>query len=161
MYDEVLNMIEKFTSWAEREGWVIKLSDMVLEVPEAIRERYEIIPEQWLSFISKFSYISNAEQNMWFLTCNDYLDSCYDFENISLEAAIGDDEWIQDIKSFWNSTFPIIMSVGGDYHYYAIDIDSGKVVEGWEPEFEETTDVAESFDEFIEKIISGDIVLVV
>ena len=44
MYDEVLNMIEKFTSWAEREGWVIKLSDMVLEVPEPIRERYEIIP---------------------------------------------------------------------------------------------------------------------
>ena len=53
------------------------------------------------------------------------------------------------------------MSVGGDYHYYAIDIDSGKVVEGWEPEFEETTDVAESFNEFVEKVISGDIVLVV
>ena len=63
-------MIEKFMAWAEQEGWVIKLSDVVLEVPEPIRERYENIPEQWFSFISQFSYISNAEQNVWFLTCD-------------------------------------------------------------------------------------------
>ena len=154
-------MIKEFVAWAEQEDWVAELSDEVLEVPEPVRERYETIPEQWLSFISHFSYIANAEQNMWFLTCADYLDSCYDFENISLDAASGDDEWTKDIKLFWDNTFPIIMSVGGDYHYYAIDIDSGKVVEGWEPEFEETTDVADSFDEFMRKVVNGEIVLVV
>jgi hypothetical protein len=76
-------MIKEFITWAEQEGWVAELSDELLEVPEPIIERYETIPEQWLSFISKFSYISNAEQNMWFLTCTDYLDSCYDFENMT------------------------------------------------------------------------------
>lgn len=61
----------------------------------------------------------------------------------------------------FNQSFPIVMSVGGDYQYYGIEINSGKVVQGWEPEFEEIIYVADSFIEFIEKIVSGEIKLIV
>ena len=53
------------------------------------------------------------------------------------------------------------MDVGGDYHYYAIDLETGEVVEGWEPEFEYPYVKAGSFNEFIEKLISGEIVIAI
>jgi len=53
------------------------------------------------------------------------------------------------------------MSVGGDYQYFAIQLDSGHIVQGWEPEFEDTMYVAESFVEFIEKLVTGEVLLVV
>ena len=56
---------------------------------------------------------------------------------------------------------PIVMGIGGDYHYYAIDLDTGNIVEGWEPEFENPTVAAESLDGFFEKLFSGDIKLVI
>lgn len=51
------------------------------------------------------------------------------------------------------------MSVGGDYYYYGIDIDidTGKIVVAYEPEFEEVVEVADSFEVFIRKIIAGEI----
>ena len=64
--------------------------------------------------------------------------------------------WVIELAK---STMPIIMSIGGDYQYYAINIDSGEVVQGWEPEFEESFVVAGSFVEFIEKITTGEIIL--
>ena len=48
-------------------------------------------------------------------------------------------------SKFWDNTFPIILSVGGDYHHVAIKQDSGKVVQGWEHEFEYPSVVADSF----------------
>ena len=36
-----------------------------------------------------------------------------------------------------------------------------KIVEGWEPEFEYPTEVANNLNEFLEKIISGEIKLVI
>lgn len=52
------------------------------------------------------------------------------------------------------------MSVGGDYQYFAIQLDSGNVVQGWEPEFDDLSYVSESFTEFIEKLVAGEIELV-
>ena len=98
---------------------------------------------------------------MWFLTADYFADTCSQFEDISLEAADGDDEWTGSVKAFWDKTLPVVMGVGGDYHYYAIDLETGEVVEGWEPEFEETSVVAGSFNEFLEKLISGEIILVI
>ncbi|MCR4814158.1 MAG: hypothetical protein K5879_04965 [Lachnospiraceae bacterium] len=97
---------------------------------------------------------------MFFLTCYCFADNSTWFEDISLEAAVGDEEWLGDIKSFWDKTFPIIMGVGGDYHFYAIDLETGKIVEGWEPEFEDPIEVANNLNEFLEKILSREIKLV-
>ena len=122
--------------------------------------RYQNVPEEWLAFVTNFADIINSTDDMWFLTCETYLDSYNDFENMSLEAAVGDEAWTTEIKEFWDNTFPIIMSVGGDYQYYAIELDTGHVVQGWEPEFEYPSVVAESFVEFIEKLVTGKIELV-
>jgi hypothetical protein len=50
---------------------------------------------------------------------------------------------------------------GGDYHYYAIDLETNEIVEGWDPEFEYPTEVANNINEFLEKIISVEIKLVI
>ncbi|HAA6465519.1 TPA_asm: hypothetical protein GFZ78_01130 [Listeria monocytogenes] len=52
-----------------------------------------------------------------------------------------------------------MMSVGGCYEYYAITLKDGSVVHGSEPEFEESSIVAESFADFLLKIKIGKIIL--
>ena len=153
-------MTGKFIEWATNAGWNIERADKAVAIPEQVASRYKNIPEDWLNFIQDFNFISNGTEDIWFLTCYDYLDTCHDFEEISLEAAEGDEGWTEEIKTFWDNTMPIVMSVGGDYHYFGINLETGKVVEGWEPEFEDPTEVADSFNSFIEKIISGEIFLV-
>ena len=162
--DLTIDLIENFTDWAKKKGWTIERAETAMELPEEVTTRYKNIPMQWLEFIIGFVDIMNSTDDMWFLTCENFLNgewSYNDFENMSLEAADGDEEWSVDIKAFWDNTFPIIMSVGGDYQYYAIELDSGKVVQGWEPEFEYPSVVAESFVEFLEKLIASEIELVV
>ena len=79
---------------------------------------------------------------------------------MSLEAAEGDEDWTNDIKSWWKPKLPFFMSVGGEYLYYAIDTeDGGAILSGYEPEFEEADKVADSFEDFMSKVLSGDIVL--
>ena len=94
---------------------------------------------------------------------NDADDSAFrwnEFELISLEAASGDEKWQADIREFWDNYLPIVMSVAGDYHYYAIGIKTGEIFDGWAPEFEAPEIVAPNFTGFIEKIISGKIELI-
>lgn len=159
-----MNLIEKFSDWAKKNRWVIERAKTSMEMPEEVTTRYRNVPKQWKEFIINFDTIMNSTNDMWFLTHDNFLDGVWsynDFENMSLEAADGDEEWCAEIKEFWDNTFPIIMSIGGDYQYFAIKLDSGEVVQGWEPEFEECFVVAESFDEFIDKIIVGEIELIV
>ena len=158
------DLIEKFSDWAKKNGWIIERAERAMELPEEVTIRYKNIPKQWMEFIVNFTDIMNDTDDMWFLTCDNFLNGGWDyneFENMSLEAADGDKAWSTEIKEFWDNTLPIIMSIGGDYQYFAIKLESGEVVHGWEPEFEETCVVAESFDEFIQKVIADEILLVV
>ncbi|MBC1743940.1 hypothetical protein HCA06_12850 [Listeria welshimeri] len=50
-----------------------------------------------------------------------------------------------------------MMSVDGCYEYYAIALNDGSVVHGSEPEFEESLVVADSFANFLLKIVAGEI----
>ncbi|HAA6491845.1 TPA_asm: hypothetical protein GGA09_01575 [Listeria monocytogenes] len=52
-----------------------------------------------------------------------------------------------------------MMSVGGGYEYYAISLIDGNVVHGSEPEFEESLVVADSFADFLLKIVAGEIAI--
>lgn len=159
-----IDLIEKFKDWARQSGWTIECADTSMELPEEVTNRYKNIPKQWFEFIINFVDIVNSTDDMWFLTCENFLDDVWsynDFENMSLDAANKDEIWSTEIKEFWNNNFTIIMSVGGNYQYFAIELNSGKVVQGWEPEFESPIVVAESFVEFLEKLIVGDIELVV
>ncbi len=158
------DLVEKFINWAKQKGWTIERAEETMELPEEVVERYKNIPKQWLEFIVRFADIVNSTDDMWFLTCENYLDggwSYNDFEKMSLDAAGDDEAWSEEIKAFWDNTFPIILSVGGDYQYFAIKLDSGEVVQGWEPEFEDPSVVAESFVDFLEKLVEGELELAV
>lgn len=78
---------------------------------------------------------------------------------MSLEAAEGDENLENEVKQFWNSHLPIMMSVGGCYEYYAIALNDGSIVHGSEPEFEESLVLADSFVDFLLKIEIGKIIL--
>lgn len=157
-------LAEKFLKWAKSNGWNVEISDEKRELPKSIIERYEFIPRDWLDFIRCFKVCVNGADNIWFNLTNDFEDSdnafqWNEFERISLEAAAGDDNWQSDIRGFWDNYLPVVMSVGGGYHYYAICIKTGEIFEGRDPEFEETEICAMNFTDFIEKIVSGKIVL--
>lgn len=158
------DLIERFLNWANENEWNVERASEIMELPEEVTARYKNIPKDWLKFMTQFSDITNDTDDMWFFTCENIFDggwSYNDFENMSLDAADGDEEWSSKIKEFWDNTLPIVMSVGGDYQYFAIKLDTGKVVQGWEPEFEYPMVVADSFEDFLEKVIAGEIYLVV
>lgn len=156
------NLELQFTEWAKSSGWTCETAREKLEIPQEILARYKRLPQDFLDFISKFSNIINAGGNMWLLTAKDYLaddDEAYrwnEFELMSLE-------WMEDekaeITAFWDNYLPIFMSVAGDYHYYAINIKTGEIFEGWSPEFEEPQIAAPNFTEFMERVISHEIKL--
>ncbi|MCH5205630.1 MAG: hypothetical protein J1F09_01670 [Oscillospiraceae bacterium] len=158
-------LAEKFYEWAKNNGWNVEFSDEKRGLPEAVRERYKYIPAEWVDFIGCFNVCINGENNLYFQLAEDFEEQdngfrWNEFEMISLEAAKGDEEWTANIREFWDNYLPIAVSVGGDYHYYAIGIKTGEVFDGWEPEFEEPEIVAAGFGDFIGKIISGEIELI-
>lgn len=157
-------LAERFADWAKKSGWSVVRSNEKRELPKEIIERYKNLPNDWLDFAQYFEDCVNGDSNIWFLCSYNFEDDSAfrwnEFELISLEAAEGDEDWQADIREFWNNYLPIAMSVGGDYHYYAICTKTGEVFEGWEPEFEEPEICAASFTDFITRIISGEIKLI-
>ena len=155
-----MDSFEKFISWAEKSGWIIEKG----ENPVSLPVQYRNISEDYKRIISGYSKLSNPEENVWFLLSDDF--SCADpdefawdtFQKMSLDAT-DDEEECAEISAWWDGYFPIVMSVGGDYIYYAIELSTGRIVEGSEPEFEEVTAAADSLEDFFDKIADGEIVL--
>ena len=145
--------LAKFADWATRNGWKITQADGGKNLPTEITERYDI-PLEYRAFLRQFSLFTNAAENVWFLCVEEFLPKSEDkfrwneFELISLAAA--DEGGETAIVDYWDRHFPIIMSVKNGYEYYAIHLESGKVIHGCEPEFEENTVIAENFLEFLE-----------
>lgn len=157
-------MINNFVEYMGKNGWSIELAETKSQLlPNIITDRYINIPEQWLEFFGKIKCMVNPDETTWFLCAEDFNiqgDLAFqwnEWEIISLESAVGDHIWEEEIKKFWDSHLPIIMSVQGGYSYYAISMEDGSVVWGTEPEFEECEVVAASFMEFMEKIIKGEL----
>ena len=158
-------MNKDFLDWANKNNWKIRVTDEIFTLPNTVTERYSV-SNDWLDFIKGIEICTNNEQNKWFITISDYSTkydenswNWNDFEIMSLNAAEDDLEWQDEIKEFWNTHFPIFIDVEGDYSYYAIDTDSGEIVQGYEPDFEDCFTVAETFEEFISKIIFDEIIL--
>ena len=156
-------MDTNFRRWAVSHDWIIKDSNSKCKLSTTIVERYKKIPSDWLSFINKFNVCMNSTETTWFLLNENYMPKnenewrYNEFEILSLESAQDDNEWIKEIHDFWDNNLPIIMSVGNGYEYYAIEIKSGAIVHGIEPEFEDVEKVANSFNDFINLIIDGKI----
>ena len=160
-------MIDKFIAFLEQNGWIIsKNVNREDSSSNEILKKYSSLSAEFVELIEKYKVISSADDTTWFLCVNDYNSESEDgfkwneFENMSLEAAEGDEKWQKEIEEWWQDKLPIILSVGGGYSYYAIDTgNGGKIINGCEPEFEETDIVAESFSDFIDQVIKGKIEL--
>lgn len=115
-----------------------------------------------IAWVSSFGLLSNAAETTWFLSRDDYARADADgfawdeFEVLSRDAA-DDPESLAAVAAFWRSHLPILQSVDGAYVYLAVRSD-GAVVCGEEPEFEETTVVADSIGHLLDRIIAEPVV---
>jgi len=104
----------------------------------------------------------NPDETCWFLCGDDFngsSDSAYcwnEIESQSIEIAEGYPEWKAEIKEFWDKHLPIMLSVKSGYAYFAVNLfdNFGAVVYGIEPEYEETEKIANSFDDFLLRILT-------
>lgn len=137
-----------------------------LQLNYQFKERYKIIPRDYLYFLSHIKSAVNKDEQSWFLCQNEYNDTSEDsflwnqLEIMSLDTARDDDdiEWVNEIKLFWDCHLPIMLSIRSGYSYVAIgtcEENLGKIFYGVEPEFEETTLIANSFIDFLNKLTTS------
>ncbi len=159
-------MLNKIDEVATKKGWITEKKDTPnFDLHKSIVNRYGSFPADWTEFISNIDSLVNEAETVWFLCSKDYKEQdegsfrWNEWELISQQAAFDnrDKQWQDSIYHFWDAHLPIVLSVGNGYEYYAIRLLDGFIVYGYEPEFEEYEEVAKSFTEFIEKIISGEI----
>ena len=160
----------EFFTWAKSNNWRLELSTDKKQFPSEILQRYINIPNDYKIFYEQIDLCVGPIGTSWFLTEQDF--SAIDteggisttfawnsIEKMSLESVADDEKLIQEVDDFWKLHLPIMYCVDGDYEYFAINISNGAVVNGYEPEFEEATEVAKSFSDFLDKIIKGKIVV--
>jgi hypothetical protein len=120
------------------------------------------INEDLIKFVKSFKTLANQEDNVWFLSIEDYAKTIKDdgfawneFELDSLEYA-EDEGQEEHVSNFWSNHLPFMMSVKNGYAYLAIVLngeDKGSIVSGSEPEYEETVKISSSLDDFFDKYI--------
>ncbi len=138
-------------------GWAVCEADKdgVPPMPYEIRCRYPACPHTLLDLATSFRTVVSPDEKAWFLCSSDYAglsESAYswnEWELLSLEQAKDDEEWRKTIKGFWDAHIPILLSVKRGYAFYALQIESGAIVEGEEPDFEEVSEVSGSLTEFL------------
>jgi hypothetical protein len=144
---------------ANSSRWSVQMNGLPSRIPENVMSRYPWIPQDVIEFACEVKQAISADEKAWLLTAFDYTgesDSSFmwnEWELQSIEAAGEDEEWVRQIRRFWDDHLPIYMSVRDGYEYYAL-IRGGEVVRGREPEFEETENFAQSFERFLEYVIS-------
>lgn len=167
-YDAGAHIIKKFNEWLCKNQWSIKLNkNNNLNLNAEFIERYSNFNDEYSEFLKYFAEVTSDDEKTWFLCQNEYnniSDLAFkwnEFEKLSLEVAEDDKELKKDIKQWWDKKLPIIISVKDGYTFFAIDLEnnSGEIVRGEEPEFEETKVVANSFFEFLDMVIKEKIVL--
>jgi len=142
-------------------GWVVGVTDQRHPLPAAIDSRYPSIPASLRSFLEHVENCVREGEQVWFLTSADYAGtsgSAYAWnawEKLEIEDADAATE--ADISAFWDAHLPIVLSIAGDFCYVAVCVDRasanyGVVVEGYTPDFRETSVVCRSFDELLEQI---------
>ncbi|HEU4833582.1 MAG TPA: SMI1/KNR4 family protein [Pyrinomonadaceae bacterium] len=140
-------------------GWRVELtSEGGTTLNESFTLRHPRIPADYRKFLERVKFCANADETVWFLCGDDYngtseFDWAWnEMEKISLEGAEGNQEKTARVVEFWNRHLPFMYSVGGDYAYLAFRTTGeafGSVVDGYDIELTEVTDVARSFEEFM------------
>src|SRR5262245_26097200 len=141
-------------------GWTVRVADEPHRLQAAIDNRYPAIPSALRSFLEHIEQAERGGEQVWFLTSADYAGTSgsgfawNEWEQMESEANPGA---ATEIRTFWDAHLPILLSVEGDYSYLAVCVDKasanyGYVVQGYAPEFRETSTLFRSFDELLEQI---------
>ena len=146
-------------------GWVVEASEIAsFNLPERLKTRYHVLPPALTEFLVGLTVCSNAEQTAWFLCQADFegqSSSAWHWNEFELMLR----EWAEteqeksEITRFWDTHFPILLSVSTGYAFFAICVGSeklGQVVHSLlEYGVDETTAVAASFGEFCSLLLAG------
>ena len=159
-------MVDKFLTFLVSCGWKVERNELsTYHLPDILKSRYKNCPQSWLDFIASVKSMVSSDETSWFLCAADYAPQAADsfqwneWESLSLAAAQGDTAWQESIIKFWDTHLPIFMSVKDGYSYYAVSMKDGSIVYGSEPEFEACEPAAASFEDFMRKIVVGQIKL--
>lgn len=156
-------MMQKLSDWLKANNWHFEINKEIdFQSDIEVLKEYKNIPQEFLDFLKFYKSVLSKDEKTWFLCLDEYNDNSEyaykwnEFELISLDAASGDEDWENEIKNWWKNKLPIIMSVKDSYSFYAIDmLNNNCIVKGEEPEFEETTVIANSFVEFLTMLETG------
>ena len=165
--DETLKLFEQ---WCKSNNWTIEKNDTTAIFPEKIIQRYPMaVKSDYLQFLNFFKKCISDNKQSWFLCENEYNKestetefSWNDMELMGLESTQDDEEEHEKIKRWWNNYLPILFSTRDGYSHFSMSLQKnsfGQIVEGYEPMFEDVTIVANSLNEFLEKIMNKEIVL--
>jgi hypothetical protein len=147
-----------------RRGWNVRPRPTPKPLPEEISARYPWMPADVLEFMEETEAVDSPDDKAWFLTSIHFSGesgAAYawnEWERDSLAAAAEDDdeEWQRRIIRHWDQHFSVMFSVKSGYAYFAIRQHDLAIVGGEEPEYEESSKVADSFAQFLQMIRSVD-----
>lgn len=143
-------------------GWNVQLRPLHRSLPTNILKRYSWVPLELQSFLAQVEVAVSPDEKCWLLAAADYggdSSSAFawdEWERLSLDAAGHDDRQRARIKAFWDRHFPVAFSVKSGYAYFALRQSDLAIINGEEPEFEETVLIASSFDELLNRFVSPD-----
>ncbi|HZZ80014.1 MAG TPA: hypothetical protein VFE62_15955 [Gemmataceae bacterium] len=150
-----------------KSGWeVVTRPDRALRLPPEISARHSKLPAALTKFLGSVDSCINETQTAWFLCEADYAGTSGaafrwdEWEQLSLNAAGDDGRFAAKVRAFWDAHLPFLLSVRDGYAYFAIRTAAdgfGRIVRGCEPEFEEASQIANSFEEFLSLLADGGI----
>ena len=164
-----MNILSEFEKWAIKNNITIEHCNKENDISSnEVLKKYSNLKNEllFLKFLNCFSKFESKDQNVWFWCFNDYKNSndtneftWNEFEKLSVTYAANKKE-IDNIEKWWSGYLPISMSLKNGYSYLAIDLEHeiGSIVVGYEPIFEEVKKIADSFEDLIDKIVTGEII---
>ncbi len=151
----------------QEQGWsVVTRRNRKLRLPAEVAARHPKIPPALTEFLGGLASCENDAQTAWFLCEGDYGGTSGaafrwdEWERMSLDAAADDRRSAEAIRRFWDEHLPFLLSVRDGYAYFAVRTAAdgfGRVVAGREPEFEETSQVSRTFEEFLSLLAGGEV----
>jgi len=132
-------------------GWMVQELATPEPLPRHVQERYAWLPDNIRQFVEAIELAFSANEKTWLLTV--FVWNEWEVQSLDATSAVADRA---RIVTFWDKHFPLLMSVRSGYAYLAVEKDSLAIVEGTEPEFEESRLIAGSALELFQRMLAAD-----
>ena len=147
--------LQEYLELLKSKGWRVELwgAGTPPALDASLTSRYPRIPADYLKFLQRVKVCENPDETVWFLCIDDYNgtnQSEWSWNSMEEMDLDGEDDEVRrgEVVEFWNRHMPFMLSVGGEYAYFAFRVEDGVVVEGWEV-LTEPSERAKSFEEFV------------